>query len=300
VSEPAEISIAVETENDGAQHRIRLADTLRAIREQTRADRVLEVLIASTRPPNDGQIEAMEGLPARWLTRPGLRYYDLKNAAIAESRGRLVMLVDSDVVPQPDYVEKALAVFERAGRDVAGVTGRTRFQDGPFSMELAVAQLPNQEREPGDTTHFLAHNAVFRGDVLRADSFRGGHIRLNPDSDLARRLIAAGLRIEYRPELRATHNYARNWREIAAHCIVIGYHDARFQAFIGRQPRAALLDTVGRFRALTTRYARLRTPMGISLLRAPLSILFFAWYSLTAGRGYASFLRGEPEPFAEF
>jgi hypothetical protein len=292
------VIVDMETQEDG--HGIRLEDTLLAFREQTRADRLLEVLVVAPRPATDAEGEAMAGLPARWLVRPGLRYYDLKNAGIAESRGRFVVLADSDTVTDRDFLEVSLRHLDRAGGELAAVTGRTRFVKGPFSREVAIAQLPNQSTDAGDTKHFLAHNVAFRGDVLREDSFRGGHIRLFADTDLATRLIAKGFRIEYEPRMGVTHNYAREWREISAHCAVIGYHDARFRSFLGERRRGAFLDAAGRFRTLVGRFFRLRKAMGISRWRAPLSILFFAWYSRSAARGYAASLRGEPEPFAEF
>jgi glycosyltransferase involved in cell wall biosynthesis len=300
ISQP-DVSIVLETENAGPGHRLGFVDVLRGIAAQTRLDRVLEVLVVTGSASDSFRSEAAHvPIPLRWLERPGLRYYDLKNAGIAESRGRYVVLADSDAVFAPDFVERGLAAFERCEQSVAAITGRTRYQPGPFALELALAQLPNQEDRPGDTTHFLAHNVMFRGDLLRATGFRGGHIRLCPDTDLASRLIELGHRIRYDPELRVTHNYARSWRELARHCAVIGYHDARFRAWVGARVPGAAYDALGRFRVLAGRLARLRRSLGISAARVPLSLTFLAAYSMGVARGYAAFLRNEPEPFAEF
>lgn len=303
----ADVSIVLETETPGTGRRLGFEDSVRGIREQTRLDRVLEVLIVCAVPPSEAWLEAvLEAqnaplpVPVRWLERPGLRYYDLKNAGITESRGRHVILSDGDTVLAPDFVERALEALEPADPRVAGVTGRTRYLAGPFSRELAIAQLPNQEDWPGETTHFLAHNVIFRGDVLRAEKFRGGHIRLFPDTDLADRLISRGFQIRYDPALRVTHNYLRGWAELAAHCEVIGYHDARFRTFTGAGVPGAARDALGRFRVLSGRLRRLRRSVGISAARAPASMAFMAAYSLAVARGYSAFLRREPEPFAEF
>jgi len=302
-SSTRDVTIVLETETSGAGARLGFQDALAGIRLQTRLDRILEVLVVDGSASDglrDRLLEAGFPVPLRWLGRPGVRYYDLKNAGVAESKGRFVILTDSDTALAPDYVERAIAAFEAAEPDVAAITGRTRYLAGPFSLELAVAQLPNQEDRPGDTTHFLAHNVVFRGDVVRATPFRGGHIRLCPDTDLAGRLIARGHRVRYDPSLSVRHNYAHSWKELWAHCEVIGYHDARFQAFLGARVRGAARDALGRFRVLVRRLGHLRRSVGIPLTRVPASVAFFAAYSVAVSRGYAAFLRGEPEPFADF
>jgi GT2 family glycosyltransferase len=296
-----DVSIVLETENAAPGHRLGLVDSLRAIAAQTRLDRVREVLVATSSPP-DAFADAARGLALRlrWLERPGVRYYDLKNVGIAESRGNYIILTDGDTALAADYVERAAAALDAADPSVAAVTGRSRYLDGPFALELAIAQLPNQEDSPGETTHFLAHNVIFRGEVLRTTGFRGGHIRLSPDTDLANRLIASGLKIRYDPSLAVTHNYLRHWRELARHCEVIGYHDARFRAFLGEPVPGAAWDALGRFRVLLRRLARLRRSMGISSGRIPASVAFLAAYSAGVARGYARFRRGGTEPFAEF
>lgn len=308
MSDPgAAVSIVLETETPGEGRRIGFEDSIRGIRRQTRLDRVVELLIVSAAPPPQAWRTAVAQASAasptvsmRWLERPGLRYYDLKNAGISESRGRYVILSDGDTVLAPDFVERALAAVERSEPSVAAVTGRTRYLEGPFSRELALAQLPNQEDRAGETTHFLAHNVIFRGDVLRDEKFRGGHLRLFPDQDLAGRLLSRGLRIRYDPALGVTHNYLRGWGELAAHCEVIGYHDARFRVFSGARVPGAARDALGRFRVLAGRLRRLRRSVGISAARAPASLAFLAAYSFAVARGYSAFLRREPEPFAEF
>jgi hypothetical protein len=298
-----DVTIVLETETSGDGARLGFQDALAGIRLQTRLDRIAEVLVvdgSAAGGRRDGLLQSEFPVPLRWLDRPGVRYYDLKNAGIAESKGRWVILTDSDTALAPDYVDRAVTALETAQPDVAAITGRTRYLAGPFSLELAVAQLPNQEDRPGDTTHFLAHNVVFRGDVIRATEFRGGHIRLCPDTDLAGRLIATGHRIRYDPSLSVRHNYAHSWKELWAHCEVIGYHDARFQAFLGSRVRGAARDAVGRFRVLVRRLGQLRRSVGIPLARVPASVAFFAAYSVAVSRGYAAFLRGEREPFADF
>jgi glycosyltransferase involved in cell wall biosynthesis len=299
---PADVTVVLETENHHSGLRLGFPESLAGIAEQTRRDRILEVLVVAAKPPDEEQAAAIAaaGLPLVWIERPGVRYYDLKNVGIERSRGRWVVLLDSDTRMAPDYLACALEAFEAADPSVAALTGRTRYLPGPFSRELAIAQLPNQAIEPGETTHFLAHNVMFRGETVRANLFRAGHIRLFPDADLAERLLAQGLRILYRPDLAVLHNYARHWSEIGPHCVVIGYHAARHGSLDGKKIVSAPRDAAGRFRVLLRRFGRLRSEFPIPPARVPISLAFFAFYAAAVGVGYAAYRRGRPEPFALF
>lgn len=295
-----DVSVVIDTETEVPSHRISLRDSLDSWRKQTSRDRVLEYLVVSPRPATAGETELLQGLPARWIERPGLRYYDMKNEGIRMSRGRYVALADSDTRLSEDWLERALETLETGDPRVALVTGRTRYFTGPFSRELAIAQLPHQSDSGSDTHHFLAHNVLFRGDILRARLFRGGHIRLSPDTDLASRLLEDGYRLRYEPALAVTHNYAAGWRELWMHCEVVGYHDARYRAFANERVPGTLRNATGRFRVLLRRLFELRDPTGIPRRRLPLSILFLAGYCAAVGRGFARGRKGRPEPFAQF
>jgi glycosyltransferase involved in cell wall biosynthesis len=295
-----DVSVVIDTETEEPNHWIGLRDTLDSWKKQTSRDRILEYLVVSPRPATAAETELLHGIPARWVERPGLRYYDMKNEGIRMSRGRYVTLVDSDARPAEDWLERALESLETCDPRVALVTGRTRYVVGPFSRELAVAQLPHQSDARSETHHFLAHNVLFRGDLLRARLFRGAHIRLGADTDLARRLLEDGYRLRYEPGLAVTHNYSGDWRDLWMHCEVVGYHDARYRAFANERVPGTLKNAVGRFRLLLRRLFELQDPTGIPRRRLPLSILFLAAYCAAVGRGFARGRRDGPEPFAQF
>ena len=299
-SQEPDVSVVFETENDEPNHRIRLTDVMEAWLRQTAVARVAEWIVVSARPATPGEKTLLARAPARWIERSGTRYFGLKNDGIRQARGRFIALADADAVPADDWLETALAVLERSDPSVAILTGRTRYLPGPFSLELAIAQLPNQADRPHDTTHFLAHNALLRTEIVRSLLFSGDAIRLGSDTHLAGRLIEKGYRLRYDPSLRATHNYGRHWNELYRHAIVIGYALARFQEYTGDPHPNRLLDFAGRLRVLLARWREFRRPMGIPLRRLPLSVFFFAAYSLAVARGYETAVRCGPEPFARF
>ena len=296
----ADVSVVFETENEEPSHRIRLPDVMEAWLRQTARARVAEWIVVSPRAPRPEEKALLARAPARWIEQPGTRYYGLKNEGIRQARGRFIALADSDALPADDWLESGLAVLERSDPRVALVTGRTRYLPGPFSREMAIAQLPNQEDLAHDTTHFLAHNVLLRTEAVRPLLFSGDAIRLGSDTHLAGRLIEAGYRLRYDPSLRATHNYCRHWDELYRHCVVIGYAYESFQKLLEGPRPNLLLDFVGRMRVLLARWIDLRRPMGIPFRRLPLSLFFFVFYSVAIAHGSAMAARGRPEPFARF
>jgi hypothetical protein len=207
-----DVSVVFETENDEPNHRIRLTDVMASWLRQTAVARVAEWIVVSPRTATPEEKALLARAPARWIERSGARYYGLKNDGIRQARGRFIAMADSDALPADDWLEIALAVLERSDPSVALLTGRTRYMPGPFSREMAIAQLPNQADLSRDTTHFLAHNVLLRTEIVRSLLFSGDEIRLGSDTHLAGRLIETGYRLRYDPSLRATHNYGRHWK----------------------------------------------------------------------------------------
>ena len=268
-------ALVFETFNDQPHRRIRFADVVKAWKRQTRADRVMEWLVVSTREPTPVEKDLLAGVPLRWIVRPGLVYYQQKNAGIAEARGAFVAFADSDALPVDDWLERALDVIEREGPGVALVAGRSLYLPGPLYREMAMAQLGEQTDDRHDATSFLAHNVLLRPDAVRASGyFRGDKIRLGSDSDLAGRLLEAGYRLRYEPALRATHQYDPRWKSIYRSCAVTGFSYGRFREHVGGAHPNRIWDYVGRMRALLARWRQCRRTLGIPLWRWPLSFLF--------------------------
>jgi Glycosyl transferase family group 2 len=295
-----DVTLIFETDNEAPYHAIRLGDAMRAWRNQTAADRVLEWVIVSPRPASPEEERLMAGVDVRWLEREGLLYYQQKNAAIAVSRGKWVAMADSDSMPSPDWLENALAAIEKADPDVALISGSTVYAPGPFSRELTLAHFPAQGAEPGDLACACANNTIFRGDAVREVPFPGDHIRHGADMELARNVGAAGGRTRFDPSMRMLHNFARSVGDLWSHCAFKGYCFASYESFLGQQRRPPVINGIGRFRVLARRLLEMRRLVGISALRVPVSLLFYAWYCLAAGSGYARALSGEPEPVSTF
>jgi glycosyltransferase involved in cell wall biosynthesis len=295
-----DVSLVFETDNNWEHRRIRLVDVVDMWKRQTAAARILEWLVVATRPICPEEERALADLPYRWIVQPDAAYYAQKNAGIAQSRGMYLALVDSDERPEPDWLDQALAAMEAAPAEVAVIAGRTGYDHGPFSMEMTVAHFPFQHPNASDVLYVGGGSSLFRGDVLRRFLFEGEHIRHGADVDLALRLRQAGYRVVYDPSAKMTHNYTDHLGDLWAHVVMKGHAFALYSEFRGRRRRHPVIDAVGRFRALIRRLGELRRSLEVPFLRLPLSAVFFAWYVVAAGHGYALGLRGKPVPSSRF
>lgn len=146
-------------------------------------DRGFEVLIVfDTTKLSEGDVrgffDACVGhVPAsvtlRFLPSDGLGYYEQKNLGAREARGRFVVFLDSDVIPEPAWLERLLASFEDPRVNV--VCGNCFLAaDDLVSKSMALAWFfPFRDESdsllPRDV--FFANNVAFRRSVALAYPF---------------------------------------------------------------------------------------------------------------------------------
>lgn len=114
------LSIVVELDNwrhgESSRARRMLDQVLRQVREATDLRGRAEILLLyDERGIARGEIEAVvralvrEGdAPVELVPTPGLRYYALKNEGTRRARGDVLLFVDSDVIPEPAWLERLL------------------------------------------------------------------------------------------------------------------------------------------------------------------------------------------------
>jgi len=295
-----DVAVVVETENESEGHRIRLGEVLESWKRQTSAARIQELIFVS--PRNAGVESTVRGMgfAARWIEKPGARYYEQKNAGALASSAPFVAFADADVRPDADWLERGLETLAGAPPQVAGLTGHTRYPRRPFTPEMALAQWPHLAQARGETNGILAHNLLMRAEPLRRAQFGAAHIRHGGDTLLVQALRSAGYRILYEPEMRMTHNYAAGLQELWMHCVALGWNYASMEKHLGAPRVGVVRNAIGRYRLLSRQVLSGGWQFGISPARYPLSLAFFAWYCAAIARGYGKAWRGEPEPFAAF
>lgn len=176
------ISFIVEWENaerDEAARAFRMLDTLgRQIVEARIED--FEVLFLLEEDVRQALGQAiLDALPepvaarARMLESPGLRYYEQKNFGVRQAKGEIVIFVDSDVVPEPDWLGRLLRALEDETVQVVG--GATYMEPVDFFSRALQLIWIFPPRNPAahlvSTTSFYANNVAIRRALIAENPF---------------------------------------------------------------------------------------------------------------------------------
>lgn len=104
----------------------------------------------------------------RIIPAPGLEYFEMKNYGARQSRGDLIVFLDSDVIPQPHWLVNLLGSF--ADPDVHAVASRAFVKpDSLYAKTVALTWLfppPSDEAKLTPSWHFHANGAAFRREVI--------------------------------------------------------------------------------------------------------------------------------------
>lgn len=139
---------------------------------------------------------------------PGAEYYALKNLGARRADGAVLVFLDSDVVPQADWLTAILEPFEDRA---CAVVGGTAFIDpvGLWGKATAlnwIFELEPEDRETRPSNRFWANNVAFRREVFIAHPYplldgqsRGSCVVL------AQELTGSGIPIRVNHAARVTH-----------------------------------------------------------------------------------------------
>ena len=131
------------------------------------------------------------------IEAPGMSYYDQKNVGVQKTDADIVILIDSDVVPDEGWLAQLLAAISRA--EVSVVSGETYLAtDTYYDRLLAAFWLFDVKRPPRpvyEVKNFYANNVAFRGDVIRRFPFPSADTYRGQCTLLAKTLLASGVKL---------------------------------------------------------------------------------------------------------
>ena len=165
---------------------------------------------AQTRQLIDGVIGDCEYLTLRYLPVPGADYCKLKNAGAAIATGEILIFLDSDLIPESDWLVAFLSAFKDP--NVSVVLGNT-FVDWSgrdlYSKSVALSWMfplrdPTDELTVAQT--FYANNVAFRRETFLSRQFPDvpglTHV---PAELLVKQLNRDGVTIWHVGNARASH-----------------------------------------------------------------------------------------------
>jgi len=314
------LTVIIEWENVRRSELERARRMLRTLKNQVEEQRMakpVEVLILYDDEviPGEG-VQALlaevlgtnnKVLDVRVETAPGLHYYDLKNHGAQRASGDLLLFLDSDVIPESDWLQSLVAAA--ANEDVHVVGGDAFIEpDGLVAKAFSVfwffnspeATVAPDKSSLQRRSQFFANNVLFDRETFLAHPFpkmpdgmtRGACLQL------ARNLEDAGIPVYRELRARVSHPAPNGWRHFFTRAMAQG-RDRVFrkgESFGLRQSCNNIRSSLAHlWRTLRSR--DLRLGHRISLAEAPIVLAIGVLYVGTrfvgevAARRFPSFVR---------
>jgi len=255
-SNEIEMSIIVPSYNSARTIRACL-EGIKAATEKQGPGRRYEVIVVDSSTDETAEIIEREYVEVK-LIRVKERTYAgaARNRGVRASRGRYVVMIDSDCVVGEDAIERMIARHE--GGEYAAVGGSVA-NGTPRSVSGTIGFLIEfKELMPGTPERFERSvptgNAAYRREVFERYGYFDEDMWLTEDLLFNWRLYEAGEKLLFDPSIRAVHLNRTGWRDVLSHQVKLG---------------------------ATSALARKRGGLsGAILLRVPALIIFMPFYRL--------------------
>jgi GT2 family glycosyltransferase len=221
-----------------------------------------------------------------------------RNWGVRESRGSILVFIDSDCIPDRHWLARLCAVLEDRTYDAVG--GAIRNANGTTAASWAGYFCEFREFLPGDApcdrTYLTPGNTAYRRETFeRAGGFPVGYYPME-DQVFYDRLRAVGARIRFDPRIIVAHHHRSGVREFLAHQRKLGAANALVVRRLGLQGAeiasrrwlaAALLPALATYRFART-VAACWTEERCLMLRRP-DVTGLCWLGMMAwGVGFSS------------
>lgn len=232
-----------------------------------------------------------------FLSLPEGRYYELKNRGVAEARGDTVVFLDSDTVPEKDWLKNLVDPLDDP--DVVATNGYTSLMYDDFLSRVYalfwIFPLRNHDDRLAAKRPLNANNCALRRVWLAENPFPE-----NSGFKVSCSLLSNNLRMQNlvlrRVDAHVSHKPPRGWRFFIWRALVMGRDaDRRFMALRsdGRGQRVA--NSFSRLFSAEWRAARRlaharyvgipfwQTPFAFALISLFNGLVFFGQVAMAAG-----------------
>jgi GT2 family glycosyltransferase len=192
----------------------RLALCLEALSRQSLGAERIEIIVANNEPEPRAPLAPLPA-NARLIHEPKPGSYAARNAALQLARGEVVAFTDSDCVPEPQWLERALAIIaERPGARVTGPV--TIFREPGTSQWAFVYEYHTAFKQKAQaalgrcaTANLIVPKSAFAAVGLFNDALASGG-----DTEWGERAHRAGIPIVYDEAVAVGHPARRTLAEI--------------------------------------------------------------------------------------
>lgn len=208
MSEPPDVSVLTPVYAAEAT----LPAALEAILGQ-QTERTIEVIVVDDGSP-DRSLEIAREVAAKdprvqVLTKENGGEASALNHGWRVAKGRYVAILEGDVEPEPDWLERCLGVLE-AEPEAWAVGGYLETPpDDPWIARLAGYEIETKfQSKPREAKHLTSANVLYRAEAFElAGPFDERLVNASLDSVFNGNLVKAGKRLIYEPAARVKHHY---------------------------------------------------------------------------------------------
>lgn len=154
-------------------------------------------------------------------------YYEQKNLGASLAKGEVVVFLDSDVIPEPGWLEGLLESFADTAVEVVG--GNTSIELDRFvSRAFALFWFfPLRRSRSGlrPSNHFFANNVAFRRALICSKPFPRLPVLRGSCTILAQELLSEGHSIRMNESCRVTHPPPNGYSHVFRRAMAQGHDD---------------------------------------------------------------------------
>lgn len=235
-----ELSVIIPTFNRSKL----LSRTLQGLSEQVAADRIEEVLVVS-----DGSTDATAQvanafsarLPIRCISQAKSGVSAARNRGLSEAQGRLVLLLDDDVVPGPNLVFEHTEFHRQFPQSESVLLGYVTWLPelkitpfmrwyGEYGALFGYALL--RDGAQVDPRYLYTCNISFKTNFLRTNGGMNEKLTVHEDYELGYRLAKRGMRMFFRRNALGYHNQSFTFLQA---CDRMERYSKGFNAFLSTE-----------------------------------------------------------------
>jgi glycosyltransferase involved in cell wall biosynthesis len=234
-----------------------------------------------------------DGVALHVVGTAGLGYYELKNEGAKRAAGDIVVFLDSDVIPEPDWLERLLRSFRNPGVQLVG--GNSYIEPlSIYSRAFALTWFFPLRTEDGPlhtTSHFFANNLAGRREFLSRYPFPDQPRFRGQCTTLANTLAAEGIPLYSNPSARVAHPPPNGLSHFVRRALCEGHDLIVEERLRGKTAPVSLRRNMRRsYGALRAKAAQLRETIrtqrgrvGLSAVGAPFALgIALVYYTLRA------------------
>lgn len=205
----------------------RLVTCLEAVHSQTYPADLVEVVVADNGSRSRPSLERWPSV--RYVSEPSGGSYAARNAAVLVSTGSVLAFTDSDCIPEPTWLEEAVAELAAGADVVAGhVTVYARDDRRPHPVEAyeLVHAFPQEVYVQRGGASVTANLCTTRAAFDRAGPFRA-ELYSGADIEWSQRATSLGLRAVYSAAATVHHPARASYAALRAKLrrVITGRHE---------------------------------------------------------------------------